>query len=366
MALRFLMAEARAGDAFVVTATGPGKPPWLAVIDGGPPGTPGRTLLPLLEAVLQDTPGHDRIVDLLAVTHVDSDHIGGAIDLLADLQAGTLPVSFRSVWHNSFEDLTDDQRVTTSAKVHDALVARNVPDRPRTGVRLTEAQAVVASIGQGITLMELIRDLGLEGNEPSDDGVLVQGLIAQWPRGGPRIEVIGPTAEAIARLRRDWERNVNKQRNEFTAARQAAVSIDRSVTNLASLVFLLEHEGQSALFTGDARGDLIVQALRATGHLTRGPLEVNALKLPHHGSDRSCSVELFRRVLADHYLISGDGSNGNPSAVTAHRLRDALRGRTATVWMTHEIPGVSDYLGAAPNVTVLVPAEASAGVEISL
>jgi beta-lactamase superfamily II metal-dependent hydrolase len=91
-------------------------------------------------------------------------------------------------------------------------------------------------------------------------------------------------------------------------------------------------EGTSVLFTGDARGDRIVEQLRGAAMLRQGILRVAALKVPHHGSARSCTIDLFRTVIADHYLISGDGSNGNPSPETARRICSARVSQPPTAW----------------------------------
>jgi beta-lactamase superfamily II metal-dependent hydrolase len=109
----------------------------------------------------------------------------------------------------------------------------------------------------------------------------------------------------------------------LTASHQvvyAAASLDQSVPNLSSLVFLLEHNGRRILFTGDARGDRIVAGLEELNLLTDGILEVDVLKVPHHGSERSCTGDLFETVRADHYFVSGNGTNGNPSVAMADRL----------------------------------------------
>lgn len=351
------MAVAGSGDAFVVNVTSPAGDPWLAVIDGGPSGTPSNSLLALLDHLDAGKRG----IDLFAITHVDSDHIGGAIDILSGIQGGVLAYTVRNAWHNSFESITHDQRISREAGLRTATLS--FADSLEVAAS-EEAVAVVASIAQGVTLADLLADLDLGGNPPFG-ALLTQGMIATWG-DDLTIDVLGPTEEEIERLRTRWEQYVNDQGDGITAAALAASEIDQSVTNLSSVIMLLEHGTTRALFTGDARGDQIVAGLAAQDRLSSGTIELDAFKLPHHGSERSCTSEMFEAVVADHYLISGNGSHGNPSPITANRLIAALHGRAATVWMTHDVAGVADVLSAAPNITLYLPADDSPGVRLAL
>ena len=66
------------------------------------------------------------------------------------------------------------------------------------------------------------------------------------------------------------------------------------------------------LLTGDARGDFILDELRALDLLRNDTIHVDLLKVPHHGSERNVREDFFRQVTADHYVISADGRHGNP------------------------------------------------------
>jgi hypothetical protein len=90
-------------------------------------------------------------------------------------------------------------------------------------------------------------------------------------------------------------------------------------------VVLAEMSGKKMLLTGDARGDDILEGLQAAGLLDEPPLHVDLLKLPHHGSDRNVETDFFRKVIADHYVVSGDGTDGNPE-IAALRMISEARG----------------------------------------
>lgn len=358
MVVSIAVFDAGPGDAIVVQTRQLGGP-WTAVIDGGPPGTPARGMTEYLLDIAPP-PADVRasaVVDLLAVSHIDNDHIGGAIDLLAStpVVANTDPpgIAVHAVWHNSFAALTRDKTLVASATLRDRVNEHLAA----AGGSSIEAMAVVASVPQGIRLSSLVADNGLARNPPFGR-LIIQGDVVDAP-GGLRMTVVGPSKDDIEALRRHWMREVDGDLNANHQVVHAAASLDRSVPNLASLVFLLEHQRRRVLFTGDARGDRVVEQLEELGLLTRGKIEVDALKVPHHGSERSCTPGLFAAVRADHYLISGDGTNSNPSPTMIDRLCAARHGEPFTVWLTHDVPSVTARLRAEPNVALRLRPPAS-------
>jgi beta-lactamase superfamily II metal-dependent hydrolase len=81
------------------------------------------------------------------------------------------------------------------------------------------------------------------------------------------------------------------------------------------------------LLTGDGRGDDILKGLGDAGLMDKkGRIHVDILKVPHHGSDKNVSREFFRRVRADHYVFSGDGSHENPEKSTLEMISTATKG----------------------------------------
>ena len=64
---------------------------------------------------------------------------------------------------------------------------------------------------------------------------------------------------------------------------------------LASLTLLVEDGTRSLLLTGAARGDPIVDGLKAAGRLDGGSLEVDVLKVPHHGPRTTSTRISWRR-----------------------------------------------------------------------
>ena len=93
--------------------------------------------------------------------------------------------------------------------------------------------------------------------------------------------------------------------------------LDASITNLSSIMFLVESEGKKILFTGDGLGRDMLDILSEKKMLnSEGRLHVDILKVPHHGSERNVSEQFFETVTADVYVISANGRDDNPSFAT--------------------------------------------------
>jgi beta-lactamase superfamily II metal-dependent hydrolase len=107
------------------------------------------------------------------------------------------------------------------------------------------------------------------------------------------------------------------------------------VYNLSSIVVLAEQARKRMLLTGDALGRDILDGLENTELLKRGVIDVDVLKLPHHGSDRNVDTDFFRRVRADHYVISANGKHGNPDTPTLDMILEARGSRKITLWFTN-------------------------------
>lgn len=312
--------QARHGDALLLH-WGPRTRRQLAVIDGGPARTYARALRPRLEALRASRKaGGTLLVQMLMVSHIDDDHIRGVLDLtgelLAEREGKAKPRwKFRTLWHNSFDDLVGPGSEPMLAAAQSLLQPSAVAAPP------SEAGLIFSSVPQGRSLRYDAERLGLAVNLP------FPGLVMASPQpvrlaGGLLLRVLGPDAAAVRDLQEKWDQEL--RRKGFAAA--ALPRLDRSVFNLSSLVVLAELGRRRMLLTGDARGDRILAALEQAGLLRDGRLHVDLLKLPHHGSDHNVTAEFFERVTADHYVVSGDGNFGNPELGT-FELLSAARGR---------------------------------------
>lgn len=317
--------QAAGGDCLILHF-GPNDAPLVAVVDGGPSGIYKRSLRPRLDELQAARhPDEQLPLQLVMVSHIDGDHIVGILDLAQQLlqeKEDGAESRYRIVrlWHNSFEDIVGAPGAAAGgAALPPAVSALAAGGAPGT-LPLTEpARLVVASLGQGRRLRERVRGLELEGNQPIDGPLVAPRTM---PLGELELTILGPSEDRLARLQRKWEADVVSGAAETA---EIAAYLDRSVYNLSSIVVLAEMSGKKMLLTGDARGDDILEGLQAAGLLDEPPLHVDLLKLPHHGSDRNVETDFFRKVIADHYVVSGDGTDGNPE-IAALRMISEARG----------------------------------------
>lgn len=334
--LRVEALRAKQGDCLLLLYGDPSQPR-VSLIDGGPRGVWRDALQPRLAQLRTERAPERLAIDLMMVSHIDDDHIDGLIQLTELLkEQQNSDDSFLDVdvlWHNSFDDLFGETDTTVAA-------AGGPGEEPG----LSEGGSFAAtSVNQGRTLRDNAAALALNVNGPFD-GLVRAGVdqsVVSLP-DGLTITVLGPEEKQLRELHEAWDKQLMKEHKKFGPA----AYLDDSFSNLASIVALMEVEGHTLLLTGDARGDDIIRNARAAGVLgTNDQLPLDLLKLPHHGSDRNVDVDFFETFPADHYVISGDGSHGNPEVET-FRMLFAARGDDAkhfTIHLTYDPASYKPY-----------------------
>jgi hypothetical protein len=227
----------------------------------------------------------------VVVSHIDADHITGVPELFDACdrarQDGTeLPARPKRLWHNSFGGIVGAGPVLPKPA---ALTGADVG---------AEAEAIGASVPQGVALNDRARSLGVPVND-GHGGLIIAGDTTpnefDLP-GGPRLTVLHPNHERLERLRKLFE--VTAQEHGDDAAVAAAMT-DTSVPNLSSIVILASAKNATMLLTGDARGDDVLAGLDKAGKL-------DADKVLDSGRG------LRRRRRAVHEPRRGGGHRGQP------------------------------------------------------
>ena len=321
--------------------------PKLILIDGGPSGTYSARLLPRLKGLRAEriaagliTDEDPLFIDLLIISHIDDDHINGIEALLREMlqreQAGQPPLFvIGRMWHNSFNHLVD---APTSITITASLAAGGADAHPH-----DDADLILASVEQGFDVLNLAGTLGIKVNPEFGNDLIIAD---ETPRDvdGLKMTVIGPMLPELKKLQKDFKDWMLAHPDKAVTASVLASFDDTSVPNLSSIVLLVKDEadGQSALLTGDARGDKMMKSVKALGLLDAdNRLPVDILKAPHHGSDRNTSADFFAMFPAPLLVMSGNGEHGNPERQTLAYLTEGRGGRAVTVQLTYA-PGVID------------------------
>lgn len=324
--------------------------PGLILVDGGPSGIYSKHLKPRLRDIRAQRRGLPTNapldVDLMMVSHIDDDHVAGILDLTkGEVEAVDAQrprqLNVLDFWHNSFDDvlgnlppeLTEAMKSTfgaaaaSGAPLSDEALAR-VEERSTVEPEVTRSSlALLASAKQGYQLRHDADRLGYPLNSPfggalvmSDDAAVTCPLSDELT-----LDVIAPAREELLELQKEHDRWIKELAEQGKSPDDVlAAYADTSPTNLASIVALVRCGEKSILLTGDARGDHIIAALERTGMVAKGGvLEVDVLKVPHHGSARNLETDFFERIVARHYVYSGDGEHGNPERKALEMLLDA-------------------------------------------
>jgi hypothetical protein len=344
--------RARKGDCFLLHF-GEKREPGVVMIDGGPKDVYKPQLKPRIQQIrtARGLSKQDPLeVELLMVSHVDDDHIQGILDMTREMivtKNSRQPqvVNILRFWHNSFDAIIGKkpQELTSTFKSHfgaaglegelsEAKAAEvedeASPELTEQGV-VADSLKVLSSIEQGYRLRNDSTNLGFPPNSEFDGKLLMaqeHGKCIEIGQG-LTFTVVGPMKpelQALYEKHNRWLEDLEKQRKSPPSA--LAAYIDPSVTNLSSLVVLAQASDKRMLLTGDARGDKILQGLQLTGLIgadKKSRINVDLLKIPHHGSSNNLDQDFFERIIAEHYVFSGNGEHGNPERETLQMLLQA-------------------------------------------
>ena len=274
------------GDSFVIECD-KGNQHGVVVVDGGPTGY-GK--------VLQSKVEETGIPDLLVLTHYDEDHIGGLTQYINSCVAkGESPA--KEVWANC------------------------------AGYVEVEEPVMTKSIVQGVKLSELLnRESRMRGMAWRDD--VVEGIDKDFPFAS--IEVVSPTPEVRELvIQKQKEEGLKQQAKAKSLDKEAVVEVDdltipleilakgavkapnlkksNELANAASIAFILRCDGLSILMLGDGYPHNVEAYLRKKGYSEDNPLEVDFVKVAHHGSMNNTSNELLDIIKCNHFIIPTNG-----------------------------------------------------------
>jgi hypothetical protein len=314
-------------------------------------------------------------IDLLCVSHIDQDHIGGVLAYLENMinwrvfhhrQSNGLAASppdelelpgIGEIWHNAFFDTKTKNRGAIErflAMSGEALSGHQLAELRELGAWYRD---LAQSVGEGI---EVSRRISAEQlNIPLNslwDGKFVTRSPGPDPieLGSLTINVLGPTVKEIRELRAFWDNWLKTRRKQILKLRRrmerdesrlaetdATFLFDSTealaeefglsdlgdrgnVTepNLASIMLHVEDSnGKVCLMTGDGHMDDVEAGLENAQLLQTGQgLHVNCLKIAHHGSEHNSELRHYQRITADHYIFCGNGHSENPDP----RIVDAV------------------------------------------
>lgn len=274
------------------------------------------------------------------LTHVDDDHIYGAVPLLGDQALD--PKLVGDVWFNGWLHLNGQ----------------------------AEPPADALGPQKGEFFAALLQDRKFPWNEAFGRGPIVVPAAGPLPShtlpGGLKLTVLSPTPERMEAMRKKWEDTLQPpgkppvmdpgdhlaalaalageagmqpedalgsdwlaawDPDDVPAHARAPFEEDSAEANGSTIALLAEYDGRAVLLGGDAYPSVLLASLARLVR-ERGialPLPLTAFKIPHHGSENNLNADLVAAVACSRWLVSTNGTrhhHPNPAAV-ARILRGA-------------------------------------------
>ena len=296
------MLPADHGDCLLVEYGDPSKP-HRVLIDGGT-----QHSFKAWSQLISAFPEEKIEFELFVITHVDADHIGGALELLRNFERLGKKIEFGDIWFNGWRHISDTLGDMQGELVTDHLVRRNLPWNRA----FSEKAIVVPPTGELPT-----------HNLP----------------GGLQLTLVSPTRKQLEALKVRWHKTITDAKKvlgqvadkekyfetptDLMGAEPPDVDEllktrfrdDKTVANGSSIALLAEYvDGpieKRCLLTGDAHVGVLLNSLKTLVNDQRrvkdGRLVVDALKVSHHGSKNNISKDLLDLLDCSKYLISTNG-----------------------------------------------------------
>lgn len=296
--MRIKILKAYNGDCILIETLDENQERFVILIDGGTASTFDYSLKKELKDVSK--------INLLILTHIDSDHIGGLIRFFKNSLIDRIEID--EIWINHPE-LID---ITTGSLI---------------------------SYGQGDNLKTLIQQ-----KKPKSVITPITNDTPQLTRRGIQFDILSPSSEIIELLYKNWKPELFKETSE---KENISSSIDienhnenleelnkisfssskllhNDLANASSIAFILRTvDGKILMFLGDSRSEIIEYALEQRDYTSSNPIKCDFVKISHHGSKNNTSQGLLEKIKTNKYIISTNGGTSkdkHPSRETIARI----------------------------------------------
>jgi len=297
MKIKFL--KAFNGDAILISFKESGETRNI-LIDGGMPATyvqkgkNGKLEYGELRETVDKIKQNDEKIDLLILTHVDDDHIGGVLNWFEkDADAHSL---IGKVWFNSGRLIAE---YFDEEENKDNLLTLN-PD-----------ETTLTSIGQGVKFEDYIETKGIW-----DRSIVI--ALEYFEYLGIKFKILSPSPDKLKLLLGKWEiekpesLDTSVDKNDYKLTLKDHIAKDKfkedpAVHNGSSIAFIMTYEKRNFVFLADAHPTVVVNSLKSLGYSKNKPLKAELVKISHHGSKANNSSEMLELVKTNKYVISTNG-----------------------------------------------------------
>lgn len=302
-----------------------------------------------LKEKLIDLKKKEQCINLMVITHIDEDHIGGAIEFFKENGEANSPqiIDVREIWYNTFShsldagnesgELTDRQKSILQQYIAKSSHNKN-----------NEKNIKAISSRQGDTLAGLLFKLGYKDrwnrmfngaavSTENEEAIIFNDIV---------LHILSPTYDQLESLAKKWIKELKKRdvhfifnkdrlfdsayeqytkmlvsdksflksisekKKDFEAILENRFSdflpiADTSKSNGSSIAFSIDYKGKSLLFLADAHENIVIETLeKVYGKDNKNFFDI--IKLSHHGSERN-NFHLLEKIDGMKYLFSTNG-----------------------------------------------------------
>lgn len=214
----------------------------------------------------------DENIDLLVVTHIDSDHIAGVITLVEQMKKQNETHRLSQVWFNFPKKEKSDEYSVPEGNTLSSILCKIDG--------LLWCNNTSEYIGQTVS----IGDIKLHVLAPDYD------VADEYIPHAPKVYGVENA---------DWGVELKKLIENVDDD-----DLDEGGPNSQSIVILVECEEKKILMPGDCTPKELNDALHSYNKTTGCPLELDLMKLPHHGSLRNITKNIFTEIACKNFVIS--------------------------------------------------------------
>ena len=299
----------------------------------------------------------NKSLDFLIVTHIDSDHITGAISLLQENNLSKI-IDIKNIWHNSYRHIQNsptnenklslkDQRILQQININGYKEDNTIAQNHNKDISGKQGSALASLILKGgydwnaqfnhnAICVENGTDIDLSSNVKlillSPDKSKLQNLMIFWKKELRKLGVSSSALnsqffddafEFLVSQEKPKKKNINKNISSkgvnIDKLMTDIFEEDESPTNGSSISFVLEYGNKKILFLGDSHPSIIEREL--TKKYSQDKLWFDAIKISHHGSSKNTSPNLLSFIDSDTYFISTNGNKFfHPDLTTIARI----------------------------------------------
>lgn len=319
----FVVLPAFHGDCILIKTYDIEHDEFIILIDGGTSQTFRYSLKDELKNISR--------INLLILTHIDSDHIAGLIAFFKNSLINEIQID--EIWMNNPDLVEINNGELISVKQGGNLKNLILEKQPKTKlIQISTLDNVINHSGIEFTILSPITDI-------------VNELYVQWG--------------ALKELEKQENRsNISSVRNSYLQSLEDLSKtpfspdkrINEDIFNASSISFLLKCPDISILLLADSRPEIITQSLKGIGINNDNPLFVDYVKVSHHGSLNNTSQELMDLIMSNNYLISTNGGSANhrhPSRETISRIvyNRNRNEKKLNIFFNYDLKGLKEKIG---------------------